>query len=164
MNHAHHLRFLFDATRRNITIDLVLKEIEAQKYDFNAIAVRGTSGLLMGAIIAHILGKELCIVRKDGEGSHSMYRVEGPTGIVPKFLIIDDCVDSGATVVHILVAMKASAADAKCVGAIMYNRLADKEFSLGQKTYSPDELKTLVKDFESVNPNYFKDIVRCYRA
>ena len=162
MNHANHLRYLFDVTRRNITIDLVLKEVEEKKYEFDAIAVRGTSGLLVGSIVAHLLGKEICIVRKNNEGSHSLFNVEGPEGIEPKFLIIDDCVDSGETIVHILAAIKASSEGAKCVGAIMYNRLVDKEFWLGQRTYSPDELAALVKRFRDDFPDRYKDILFSY--
>jgi adenine/guanine phosphoribosyltransferase-like PRPP-binding protein len=37
------------------------------KYDYDAIAVRGVSGLVYGTALAYALGKNLVVVRKPGE-------------------------------------------------------------------------------------------------
>ena len=73
-----------------------------QQYDFDAIAVRGVSGLTRGSILAHLMCKGLIVVRKD-EGRHSIHEVEG-TVIRPggHWIIVDDFVMTGATVAAIL--------------------------------------------------------------
>jgi len=74
---------------------------------FDAIAFTGSSG----AAIAFYLGIEhkipLIYVRKKNEDSHG-YPVEGTTdaGIIKKYLIVDDFVQSGATVNRIITEIK----------------------------------------------------------
>lgn len=67
---------------------------------FDHILVTGISGMLIGPTIALRLNKKLAIVRKNPkESSHSSNLVEGyPFG---KYIIIDDFVSSGETVLRI---------------------------------------------------------------
>lgn len=65
--------------------------------DFDTIAVRGQSGLLVGAPLSLAMGKNLIIVRKDTDKNHSGLKVEG-MGKRQKILILDDFIESGDTV------------------------------------------------------------------
>lgn len=64
--------------------------------DFDGIAVRGVSGLLVGAIVAHTLKKHLIVVRKE-VSTHASNKVETHIG-VGNYVIIDDMKASGLTI------------------------------------------------------------------
>jgi hypothetical protein len=66
---------------------------------FDAVVVRGMSGLLVGPMVASLLKKPWCIVRKSGECTHSDHKVvEGWHNFKTYIIIIDDLIASGATV------------------------------------------------------------------
>ena len=94
---------LHGASLTEIVSDLIGK-IEAEKLDFDAIAVRGTSGLLVGTMIAAMMNKSLVVVKKPNDGTHSGYEVEGASvafeehGKALRYIIVDDLVSSGSTV------------------------------------------------------------------
>jgi len=71
-----------------------------------AIAVRGLSGILVGAPVAHKLNKTLYIIRKSGENTHGR-NVEILKGDKTHncYYIIDDFAASGATVQIIMTQM-----------------------------------------------------------
>jgi orotate phosphoribosyltransferase len=83
--------------RREQTIQLAAEVLK--DHDFDTIAVSGVSGLLLGPILAYMLDKNLIVVRKDGDSSHSNYLIEGTCG--RKYVIIDDFMSTGATVSYI---------------------------------------------------------------
>lgn len=73
---------------------------ELSSVNFETIIVRGTSGLIVGPILAHLMSKNLVVVRKKGESSHTSLSVSGyPCG---RSVIVDDFIDSGNTVQIIL--------------------------------------------------------------
>ena len=72
---------------------------------FDAIAVRGISGLLVGVPLALRLDKQLIVVRKPKDDTHSPYMVEGYAA-GERYLIVDDFVSTGATVKEIQKALK----------------------------------------------------------
>jgi hypothetical protein len=82
-------------------VDRALEKIANAPYH-SAIAVTGISGMMMGPAVAHYAGKNLLVVRKAGENSHSYLSVEGmvPEGEDPEFwyVILDDFVNTGETV------------------------------------------------------------------
>ncbi len=67
-----------------------------KKYDYDTIAVRGVSGLLIGPALAIACRKQLIVVRK-GEQTHSMQTCEGNAG-TERYVIVDDFIDTGHTV------------------------------------------------------------------
>ena len=87
---------------------------------FEAIAVTGLSGLLVGPIVAIELGLPLIVVRKDLKCAHSTNRVEGyAEGL--KYIIIDDFVASGNTVHNIKLYIGDYSRSCKLVGALMWS-------------------------------------------
>lgn len=68
-----------------------------KQFDFDTIAFRGMSGALLAIPIALRMKKELIMVRKPGENTHSKYQVEGNIN-VQKYVIVDDFVFTGDTV------------------------------------------------------------------
>jgi len=96
------------------------------RYQFDAIAFRGTSGALVGIPLAHLLDKTMLVVRKSGEDSHSGSAVEGDRGAY-RYIIADDIISSGATVWAIVQAVKKFAPHAECIGTLEWLRLNRSE-------------------------------------
>jgi hypothetical protein len=69
------------------------------------IAVRGVSGMVIGAIVAERLGANLIVIRKPGESTHSSYPYAGEF-VGNSYVIIDDFIDTGDTVKQILAVMQ----------------------------------------------------------
>lgn len=99
---------------------LTLENILALDFprDFDTIAVRGNSGLLLGAILAERLQKNLIIVRKN-EASHSGSKVEG-WGINQRILIVDDFISTGDTVDIIYETIVETCDSPTIVGILLY--------------------------------------------
>lgn len=94
--------------------------------EFDAIAVRGTSGLLIGAPLAVRLGKNLLVVRKKAAQSHSSYPVEGMLKFKqPKVLIVDDFCETGNTVYQIHRKIMTHCIEPTIVGVYFYNSSCD---------------------------------------
>jgi orotate phosphoribosyltransferase len=68
-----------------------------KKANFDTIAVRGNSGLLIGVPLAVEMNKNLIIVRKNTSDCHSSNRLEG-WGKNQKILLLDDFIETGKTV------------------------------------------------------------------
>lgn len=64
--------------------------------DISHIAVRGISGMLMGAELASLIDAELIVVRKRVT-KHSSFKVEF-YGTVHNYIILDDLIDKGNTI------------------------------------------------------------------
>lgn len=105
-DHASYLRDFILPNLAPATIEkyvAVLRTLEP----FDAIAVTGVSGMLVGVPLMHKLGKPLVIVRKEEEPrTHSHIRVEGYSVDFKRYVIVDDCVSSGKTVGRIIGAMR----------------------------------------------------------
>ena len=123
---AHTSKFLHPATRDK-HVKCALKVLEPIKKTFNAIAFCGMSGALIAPMIAKELGKELILVRKTGDKNHSCYKVEGYLN-AEKYIIVDDFIDTGATVRHIKKSIKKSSYNnAVCVGFLAVQELKGTE-------------------------------------
>jgi adenine/guanine phosphoribosyltransferase-like PRPP-binding protein len=92
------------------------------QYDFDAFAFRGMSGALLAAPLAFILGKERILCRKQGENNHSGHAVEGYKAS-KRYIIVDDGIDSGATVSRIICMISVFAPEAKCLGILLWSGL-----------------------------------------
>lgn len=87
--------------------------------DFDTIVFRGVSGALIAPIIAYKLGKEIAVIRKPKDPSHSVLHYEGFQQC-RRYIIVDDLVSSGGTVVGIMQAMKDNNRWAKFAGLYLY--------------------------------------------
>jgi phosphoribosylpyrophosphate synthetase len=67
------------------------------KYEFDAIAFRGMSGAIPSPVIALAMNKTMIMVRKPESESHSGRNVEGDRA-ARRYVIVDDFIESGATV------------------------------------------------------------------
>lgn len=96
----------------------VVRALRAVKGEFDAIAVRGVSGSTVGAAAAFVLGKPLVVVRKP-EQSHSRNYVEGLKR-VGGYVIVDDFIDTGATVRKVVEEMGRHRPGSSCRGVALY--------------------------------------------
>lgn len=101
---------------------------------FEAFVVTGISGIAFGAVAAHLLNVNLVVVRKCGESTHSVNRVEGLAGHY-RWLFLDDFVDSGCTFDDVKNAMKMDRPRASCVGVVLYNATRGLSNFMGYPVY-----------------------------
>lgn len=97
---GYYLRNCFDTHKLRQYIALTVKKLRPHAKKFDSIAFRGMSGSLVAPAVAAKLRKHLIMVRKNDQ-NHSGATVEG-YGLSKAYIIIDDFVDSGATVATII--------------------------------------------------------------
>jgi orotate phosphoribosyltransferase len=97
--HSSYLENVFSSpSRLSKTCTKVIKTIKEKGLEFDAIVVRGVSGITIGSIVSSRMRKQLIVVRKDNDGSHADTRVEGIIkGRDFKFIFLDDLICSGDT-------------------------------------------------------------------
>lgn len=95
---------------------------EMQGNHFDAIAFRGISGAALAFPLSVKLKKSLLCIRKRDSSHHSQYVVEGNVN-VGSYIIIDDFIDTGATISDIMTDI-VDYLDSKpdCVGMYLYNQ------------------------------------------
>ena len=86
------------------TVDRAIMELTPHLGEFDSIAVRGVSGLIVGSPVALHLGKPLVVARKPSEIAHSS-GVSNDRNAGRRYVILDDFVSSGATVSEITYTM-----------------------------------------------------------
>jgi orotate phosphoribosyltransferase len=124
-----------DKAKVKLTVNKVIKLIEKYKLEFDTIVFRGVSGALIAPIIAYRLNKQLAVIRKPSDKSHSSVLLEGYSP--GAFIIIDDLIDSGATIKTVLSAVKEHSPSANCVAIVLYRQWGDeKRKHEGIPTYS----------------------------
>lgn len=130
MSCANYLKPALRLEDRRECVDSIVKELQdIQNRDgkINFIAVIGVSGLLIGPIISYLTNIPLVVVRSNDNKSHSARTVEYDSSInsfrTKKYVIIDDLVDSGATLERIGAEIDESFPKAKCLGILFYSRL-----------------------------------------
>lgn len=93
------------------------------KFQLDAIAVSGMSGVVIGSVVAHKLGINLIVIRKRNERCHSVNKVEY-VGRVKyyecRYVILDDFMSSGETVKYMCEILQDHGFSAP-VGLYMYN-------------------------------------------
>lgn len=135
-NQASHLERAIPRAKRDKTIADCIKALNGA--DFDTIAVRGISGLLIGPILAHIMKRELLVIRKTGEKTASPFEFEGHYG-ARRYIILDDLISSYSTAVHIVRGVKLCAPSAELVGILLYNTAADSFGPTGVEFQGPTE-------------------------
>jgi orotate phosphoribosyltransferase len=104
----------------------VAKVIRTSDVQFDAIACRGVSGIVVASAVASRLAKQLIVVRKPDVKSHSDVTAEGRPLTDYTYIIIDDLVCTGKTIRE---TMKVLMSDEKyrshgyghCTGVFLYN-------------------------------------------
>jgi adenine/guanine phosphoribosyltransferase-like PRPP-binding protein len=104
-------------------LEQIVKDISeflsSQCIDFNSIAARGLSGTLVSSPVCIATGKSIVVVRK-GESTHG-YEVEAD--VCPsRYIIIDDFIDTGATIKAIINRISGLYIGTKCVGVVLYQQ------------------------------------------
>lgn len=123
---------LFDPKLFKIYVAQAITEIEKIEQPFDSIAFRGASGMILAPSIALKLNKSMTLVRKKHDiysGSHSTNLVEG--AIDCNYLIVDDFVSTGLTVLEIQRAIANASPKSRCIGIYQYKSM---KFS----PYNPD--------------------------
>jgi adenine/guanine phosphoribosyltransferase-like PRPP-binding protein len=85
--------------RREAVVSRAVRVLAQHSGDFDSIVATGMSGMSVAPIVAFVLKKQLVVVRKTTDGTHSCDLVEKDhkKGI-RRYVIIDDFVSSGDTV------------------------------------------------------------------
>jgi hypothetical protein len=92
-----HLYKVFKAGNLKKIVNYTIEALQPHKDNFDTIAVRGVSGVLVGSAVAIALNKHLIVVRKEEDDSHSGVTCEGHL-TARRYVIVDDFISSGRTV------------------------------------------------------------------
>jgi len=84
---------ILDKTARNAK-----KQILSTGVDFDAIVCTGNSGVPLATLLSIRMRKQLTIVNPVGVTRHSAYDVEGLIESEHNYVIVDDLIDTGATI------------------------------------------------------------------
>lgn len=80
------------------TVDQTVMNLRLHADEFDFIAVRGCSGMLVGAPVSLALSKPLVVVRKPGENAHQWSgTVVNADRAQGRYVFLDDLVSSGMT-------------------------------------------------------------------
>jgi len=134
---SHISRFIHPASLETLTKNAV-KVMRSKGFkklypEFDTIAFSGYSGALIAPMLALATGKEMVLVRKQGEVRASSYDVEGYRD-VKKYIIVDDFVCSGDTARRIHKGIQTFAPDAKCLGVLSVQELVGTELGYTSRT------------------------------
>lgn len=123
---SSYLNKVLNRAERKLVIATAVRKLRKFKDKFDAIAVTGSSGLLIGPAVADKLDKDLILVRKDKDNSHSCLSIEydGISQPNMRYIILDDIVASGDTIRAIHRKMNENFFDVKFdyVGLYLYNQ------------------------------------------
>lgn len=110
---SSHISEYFNHSYQKRWIKKLEKAILSEGIEFDFVAVTGISGLMAAQNFCFKHGIELVVVRKNGVKTHSSRNIEYSDSLWEKmkkynaenkilnYIIIDDCIDSGDTVLNI---------------------------------------------------------------
>lgn len=117
-----------EARRPATTAHAVAEWLREHRVDFDTVVATGTSGSAVAPIVAAEMGKQLVLVRRDrhdAEQSHSSRMAVGMLG--KRWIMVDDLVDSGATLKHVYDVITSTAErfafTTRFVGVFEYNAM-----------------------------------------
>lgn len=116
---ASYLHDIVARTPVDKTIQRCVKLLEPTQDKWDTIAVRGVSGLLIGPVLAHLMRKELIVIRKPEDDTASRSKIEGHVTAC-SYVIVDDLICSGSTCVQIMRAVRSFAVKANLYGILVY--------------------------------------------
>lgn len=118
--HASYLDCCFNPKKQSKAIKRIKEQLK--DIDFDAFIVTGMSGVIMGSVVARSMKKQLTVVRKSSDGTHSNYPVEN--FIDGKYVFLDDLVATGSTFNIVKQKLKEentkNAAKSKIVASVIY--------------------------------------------
>jgi adenine/guanine phosphoribosyltransferase-like PRPP-binding protein len=112
-----HLRPILNPEEKKKVFNRAYKILKERSDEFDAIAVSGMSMALIAPVLAWRLKKEIILVRKPGEDTHSCCKFEGRTN--QRVVMVDDLVSSGETLRWVKDAVEKY--DCKLVGMYLYS-------------------------------------------
>lgn len=118
---SEHMEYYLDPQMLKKRLALACEVLEA--FEFDTIAFRGMSGAFLGPSIATVLDKQMILVRKADDDSHSLYQTEGYKD-VNRYIIVDDFVSSGSTKKAIIDAVTIFAPDSNFLGLLDVNNIS----------------------------------------
>lgn len=107
---SHAMNVLARRTAVNKVVAFIRSKEAAEGTKINGVIASGISGITMASMVAYEMDIDLVIVRKDNEKHHSSHTVEGlrlwtteerKDGEMSNLVLIDDFIESGATVKRI---------------------------------------------------------------
>lgn len=122
-----YLEEVLDVKKLKKLISRAKKELKPFDDRYEAVAFMGNSGAMFGPILAAATGKEMILVRKNKENSHSTMNVEGYINETEhlRYIIADDLVSSGKTLETIRERIEETYKilgyyKPECVGVVLY--------------------------------------------
>ena len=130
-------------------VDRIADQLEAlrKKQSFTGMVFCGLSGAALAYPLSACLHIPLICVRKKGENAHG-FDVEGPQANVRRYIIIDDFIETGATIKELIDAMdeqnkwnKPSKHNkVRCSGIVLYDEGYSKYWSKKCFIYKKKEI------------------------
>lgn len=103
--HANYLGIPFNPKALRASIKMATNALKVNTVRFDAIAMRGVSGLTFGSTLAYRLRKNIIVIRKPADGTHSKQAVEYRPDTL-SCIIVDDLISSGDTIRAMLKALR----------------------------------------------------------
>lgn len=144
MIHSSYLFNVLDRDKRRKSIREICKIIKKEQLEFDTIAFSGMSGSLIAPIIADKLKKQMILVRKGKDDTHSHCSCEGFKD-VKRYIIVDDGISTGATLKRIKDRISQFNLDAVPVGIFMYNGYFESQNDLAKDIFGTDLIKGIHK-------------------
>jgi len=165
MNNPHHcesqyLHTILDQYRLRLAVKTSIKIINKKIGidNFDAFAYCGMSGAGIATILGYHFKKPLVMVRKK-DNSHSTLSVEGAIS-ASRIVIIDDLIDSGRTILHIVNTLQSVNINVEIVSVILYNssniyKLNDTTINLDKKFKHIFRSPRPIKNLKAMNNTKF---------
>lgn len=110
------------------------------KIGFDTIAFTGSSGAAIAYPVSYKLDIPLTHIRK-GRSHHCSYQVEGRYDI-EKYIILDDRVDSGDTLLRIIKSINKAIHEPELVGIVLYNE--PRSLGTGDRVYHKKYIESII--------------------
>lgn len=92
------------------------------KHKIGVVVACGVSGIPVASVASAIYDLHLIIVRKHSDCRHTSLNVQGPTDIdIREYVIVDDLIDTGDTIRHILSNMNEVSPKSECKAILLYS-------------------------------------------
>src|SRR4051812_35560320 len=116
---SSYLKQYLETGNRKEVVNRAFNALRRNQVEFDTIAVTGVSGLIIGAPLANLLEKDLLVIRKSIDGTHSSELVEG-WGRNQKILLVDDMVAEGHTLQRMREMINDRCDNPEIVGVYLY--------------------------------------------
>lgn len=152
-----YLERVFNPESFQLTIKSMVQNVSRvfEETPFEALAFMGQSGAAIAYPLSYLLQMPLILVRKDDDSSHHVKlrridRLRYLEGEVHAntFLIVDDQIESGASILKIIERIRDYNPNARCVGVMLFGN------NYARETLSPNNSRMFM-DQKDTFPVYF---------